>query len=66
MDSFVFIFLYICTENCKTMATNQKCVNAVHAMLRQMAEDKRKMAEYFKKHGTYNGYEGQAKFARPF
>lgn len=48
------------------MTTNQKCVNAVHAMLRQMAEDKRQMAEYFKKHGTYNGYEGQAKFARPF
>lgn len=48
------------------MTTNKQCINSVHAMLRQMAEDKRQMTEYFKTHGTYKGYQGQVKFARPF
>ena len=44
----------------------KECINTVHKMLRQMAEDKKEMAKYFKEHGTYNGYNGQSKFARPF
>lgn len=44
----------------------EKPINEVHSVLRQMAEEKKAMRQYFKQHGTYVGYSGKASFARPF